>query len=179
MVESAAFDFPVNRADNLNMSLFNIAIKPPVPKSWGSLVPIAVHRIIADPSLILAANALSPHESRFSPFASEAERIEMLKKPLAPINVDHLFGKHKINADTLTRESTRTTAIFPMISMINHSCIPNAAEDILRNVRFDFALMYVHALMADQIRLGAGRYTVRYGDHPQLHQLLRWVGETN
>jgi hypothetical protein len=86
-----------------------------------------VQAIIADPSCLLAFNALDPLPSRSSPFATEGERIGAIRSPIGPVNVDEHLRKCTINGFGQIQEGSRNFRLYGMASMLNHSCLANCA----------------------------------------------------
>ena len=94
---------------------------------WG------VQAMIADPSLLLATDALIPGETRMSPMVSEAERLAALQAPLGPINVDDLHRKQVANS---FGGADAGGTLFATSSLLNHSCLPTAMNMSVGNVSF-------------------------------------------
>lgn len=152
MVEQAAFDPLINPADDVTVKLFDVKTEPPTGHFAGEIAPYMLHQIIADPSLILTSDALEPHATRHSPVATEEERLEVIRRPLRGINIDHLVRKNNKNAYGLPREDgLLDSAVFPLISMINHSCIPNACSMPLNDVSLE--LFLVELTMTDNCQV--------------------------
>lgn len=96
---------------------------PALPRLSAHTAGWCIQAIAADPSKLLALNALMPGDTRESPIATEEERLAAITSPVGPINVDDLHRKEVANAFGRPEAGN---LLYGCCSILNHSCLPTA-----------------------------------------------------